>query len=101
MKERIIHSNITIPSDNQSAIISKPGKSSLDFPTAFVASQLTAITVFLMLVIALVRANQFNASASQTLTKRVTVVAFISNQPFRIFSRTAPTFAWYYSAFFR
>ncbi len=26
MKERIIHSNITIPPDNESAIISQPGK---------------------------------------------------------------------------
>jgi len=95
MKERIIHSNITIPADNQSAIISEPGESSLNFPTTSITSQFAAIMVFLLLVILPVRANQFNTSTSQTLPKRVTIITFIGNQSFRISSRTTPTFAWH------
>ena len=95
MKERIIHSYITIPANNQSAIISEPGESSLNFPSAFISSQLTAVMVFLLLVIMPIRANQFNTSTSQTLTKRVAVITFISNNPFGIFPWTAAAFAWH------
>ena len=95
MKERIIHSNITIPADNQLAIISEPGKSSLNFPTTSITSQFAAIMVFLLLVILPVWANQFNTSASQTLPKRVTIITFVGNQSFRISSRTTPPLAWH------
>jgi hypothetical protein len=95
MKERIIHSNITIPSDNKAAIISQPGKSAFDFPSAFVPSQFAAIVIFLSFIVATVRTNQFDTSLSQPTTKRVAVVTFISNQPPRIFSRPASVLAWH------
>ena len=95
MKECIIHSNISIPTDHQPAIISEPGKRSLNFPAAFITSQLASIMILLLLVIAPVRANQFNASRSQTLSKRVAVITFVSNQPLRPFSWTTSAFAWH------
>ena len=95
MKERLIHGYITIPADYQSAIISEPRKSSLNFPPACIPPELTAIMIFLLFVITPVWANQVNSSTTQTLTKRVTVVSFISNQSVRLFPRTAPAFAWH------
>ena len=52
MKERIIHQNIAIPANYQSAIISEPGKSSFNFPAAFITSQLASIIILLLLTIA-------------------------------------------------
>jgi len=95
MKESVIHSNITVPTDNQSAIISEPGESSLNFPTAFITSQLSAIMIFLPFVVAPVRANQFDTSCLELPSQRVTVISSVSNQSLRIFSRTTPTFTWH------
>jgi len=95
MKECTIHSNITIPANHQSAIISEPGKSSLNFPTAFITSQLSAIMVFLLFVIAPVRANQFDTTCLKSLAQRVTVIPLVGNQSLRFFSWTTSTFAWH------
>jgi len=95
MKERIIHSNIPIPTDHQSAIISEPGERSLNFPTPFITPQLAAIMVLALLIIATVRTNQFNPSRSQTLSKRVAVVTSVSNQSLRPFAWTTSASAWH------
>jgi len=95
MKECIIHSNITIPADNQSAIIPEPGKGSLNFPTALITPQLSAIMVLLLFVVAPVRANQFNTTCLKPPSQRVTIVSFVSNQSLRFFSGTTSTFAWH------
>jgi len=95
MKEGIIYSNIAIPSNDQSAIISEPGEGSFNLPAAFITSQLAAIMVLLLLIVAPVRANQFNASTSQTLSKWVAIVTFVSNQPLRSFSWTTSAFSWH------
>jgi hypothetical protein len=95
MKESIIHSNITVPANHQSAIISEPRESSLNFPTAFITSQLSAIMVFLLFVVAPVRANQFNTTCLELPSQRVTVISFVGNQSLRLFSRTTSTFAWH------
>ena len=80
MKEGIIHSNITIPSDNQPAIITQPRKSPLNLIATFITSQLTPIIILLSLIVAPVWANQFNTSLSQTLSQRVTVISPVGNQ---------------------
>ena len=95
MKERIIHSNITIPADHQSAIISEPRESSLNFPTPFITSQLSAIMVFLFLVVAPVRADQFNTTCLKFLSQRITVVALVSNQTLWFLARSASFFSWH------
>jgi hypothetical protein len=93
MKECIIHGNITVPSDNQSAIISEPGKSTLNFPTAFIASQLSTIMVFLLFVVAPIWANQFNTTCLELPSQRVTVITLVSNQTLWIFARPASSFS--------
>jgi hypothetical protein len=95
MKEHIIDSNITIPSDNEPAIISQPGKSSFDFPAAFVTSQFASVVIFLSFIVAPVRANQLDTSLSQPLTKRVAVVTLVGNQPPWFFSWMSSIFPCY------
>ena len=80
MKERTINNDITVLADHQSAIISEPGKSSLNFPTSFISSQLSAITILLLFVITAIRANQLNATLLQSSSKRVAVIALVSDQ---------------------
>lgn len=95
MKKRIIYRDIMIPSDNKTTGVSEPRKSTLNFPSAFVTSQFTAIMVFLFFVVTAVRTNQLNPSMSQTFTKRVAVVSLISNQALRVFARTTSVLAWH------
>jgi hypothetical protein len=101
MKESIIHSNIVIPANHQSAIISEPREGSLNFPTAFITSKLSAIMVFLLFVVAAVRANQFDTTFLEFLSQRVAVISFVGNQSLRFFSRTASTFAWHSNVVYR
>ena len=89
MKEGIIHGNITIPADNQPAIITQPRKSPLNLIATFITSQLTPIIILLSLIVAPVWANQFNASLSQTLSQRVTVISPVGNQASGISPRTS------------
>jgi len=92
MKERVIYDNITIPSDNQPAIIAQPGKSPLDFITTLIPSHLAAIIIFLLLVHASIRANHINAPAFQSVTKAIAVIALVGNQTFWIFSGSSTAF---------
>jgi hypothetical protein len=82
-----------IPADNKTAEISQPGKRSLNLIPSFISPHLTSIVIFLPLVISPIRTNQFDTLASQTLTKRVTIIALIGNQTFGIFTRSASAFA--------
>jgi len=93
MKERVIHHNITIPSDNQSATISQPGKSPLNLIATSITPHLAAIIILLLLVVASVRANQLNTPPLQSLTKFIAIVSLVGNQAFRIFSGSASIFA--------
>jgi len=92
MKERIIDDNITIPSDNQSAIIAQLRKSPLNLIATFITPHLAAIIVFLLLVVAPVRANQLNTFVTQAFAKPITIVSLVGNQPLRFFPRTALSF---------
>ena len=71
MEERIINSNIVIPADNKTAEIPEPRKRSLNLIPSFISPHLMSIVIFLPLVVAPIRTNQFDTPASQTLTKRV------------------------------
>jgi hypothetical protein len=93
MEERIINDNIMIPAYNKTAKISQPRKRSLNLIPALITPHLASIIIFLSLVIASVRTNQLNTPLSQTLAKRVAVIALVGNQPLWILSRSAPAFA--------
>jgi len=95
MKERIIHDYITVPADNQTAIIAQPRKSPFDFIPTLISPHLAAVIILLPLVHAAVRANHINAPVFESFTKSIAVVALVSNEPFGIFSGSAPAFTRY------
>ena len=95
MEERIINNNIVIPADNKATKISQPRERPLNLIATFISPHFASIIIFLSLVIAPVRADQFNAFVSQTFTQRVAVIAPVGNQALWIFSRPASAFARY------
>jgi hypothetical protein len=101
MKERTINNDITVPADHQSAIISEPGKGSFNFPTSFISSQLSTITILLLFVITPIRANQLNATCLEFPSQRVAVIALVSDQTPGLFLRSALGFSGYIDIFQR
>lgn len=95
MKKALINSKLSIPTDNKSAEVLQPCKSPLNRPSTLVSPQFAAILIFLFLIITPIRANQFNATPGQSFTKRVAVIALISNDPFRIFPGTTTSISRY------
>lgn len=93
MKEGIIHSNITIPADNQPAIISQPRKGSLNLIATFVTPELATIIILAFFVITAIRTNQFNTSLSQTLSQRVAIITPVGDQTLGIFPWTSSAWA--------
>ena len=89
MKEGLINSKLSVPTDNESTEVLQPGKSPLNRPSTLVSPQFTTILIFLSLIITAVRAYQFDAALSQSFPKRVAVISLISNNSFRVFSGTA------------
>ena len=91
MKERLIHCNLSFPTDDQSAEVLQPCKCPLNRPSSLITPQFAAILIFHLLLIFTVRADQVNASFSQSFTKRIAVVSFVGNNPNWIFPRaTSP-----------
>jgi hypothetical protein len=70
-----------VPSDHQAAIIAQPRECPFDFITPSIAPHFTAIIVFLLLIVTAIRAYQFDTLLSQPFSKRITVIAFIGDQP--------------------
>ena len=84
-----------IPANNKAAEIPQPRKSPLNFIATLITPHFASIIILLPLVIAPVRANQFNAFTGQTFTQWVAVITHVGNQPTRFFSRPATAFAWH------
>jgi hypothetical protein len=93
MKKRIIHGNITVPSNHKATIIPQPGERPLHFPASFISPQLAAIIILLTFVVTAVRANQINTSLLQPLAQRIAVIALVCNQSLWVLSRSATTFS--------
>lgn len=81
MEKCAIYCNITVPANNKPSGIVQPGKSSFNLPAAFVTAKLPAIVISLLFIVVPVRADQLDTPVSKTLTKGVTVIALIGNQP--------------------
>jgi hypothetical protein len=101
MKECVIYNNIAIPANDKAPGIRKPRECPLNLISALVTPQFTAVMISLFLIVIPVGADQFNASISQTPAERVTIIAFVGNQPLGILPRTAATFACYSDGFKR
>ena len=92
MKERPIHDNIAFPTDQQSAIISQPGKGPFHFPSSLVSPQLAAVMILLLLAVFPVRADQLDTATTQSPPMRVTVIGFVGDNPPGFLPRTATPF---------
>lgn len=68
MKERFIDRNIMIPADDQPSEITQPRKRAFHFVPAFISPQFTSILIFTFLVIAAIRADQFDTLLSQSFS---------------------------------
>jgi len=93
VKEASIYSNQSLIAYNQAAKIRQPGKSTFNFPSFPVAPEFSAILRFWLFSITLMWNNQINLKFLQTLTKWITIVAFISNQTQGALSGTTTTIA--------
>ena len=70
-----------IPADDQPAIIAQPRKRAFHFVPAFISPQFTPILIFTGLIIAAIRAYQFDTPLSQSFSQRIAVIALVGNQP--------------------
>lgn len=95
MKEALINSKLSIPTDNKSTEVLQPCKSPLNRPSTLVSPQFTPILIFLFLIITPIRAYQFDTTLGQSFTKRVAVITLISNDSFRIFSGATWPLSWH------
>ena len=75
--------------NQKSAELTEPGVGAFDDPAAFVSSQLAAIFIAPVLVVAPVRHNQIDTTLLQSFAQRVGVVGAVGNHPFRLLPRTA------------
>lgn len=80
--------DVEFPSSDNSAIVLHPGKEALDFPSASVAAQRTAILCF-PLAICPVGRDHLDAVFIHLLVKRVRVVGFVADEPLGQFVKEA------------
>src|SRR5690606_14710795 len=71
-------------SHDQAAKVLKPSVGSLDNPSLFVASKLSAILVRGLLVVSPCRNNRLDPAFGQSITQRVGVISSIHDQPIRV-----------------
>jgi len=96
MKESLIHNDLAVVSDHQSAEVPKPGKRPFDFPTSFVPSQFSSILHLGAPSPFPVGADQLYPSSFQTLTQFSAIVCTVCDHSFgpilgpaRAFSRNS------------
>ncbi len=86
MKESLIYSKYSFPTNDKSVKILQPCKSPFNRPSTLISPHFASILIFLFLIITSVRTYQFDATLGQSFTKRIAVISFISHNPVRIFS---------------
>ena len=82
---------LSIPANDQATEVLQPCECPFYRPATLVTPQFAAVVIFSILVVLAVRADQFDASAGQSFSKRIAIVALVGNNPIRIFSRTTPS----------
>ena len=95
MKESLIHTNQPVVTDDQPPEVLQPRKRSFNLVTTLIMPHFAAIMVLLLFIILPIGTDQINASFGQSLPKRITVIALVSDNPLRIFSRTPASRTWY------
>ena len=93
MEECTIDNDVSILADDQSTAVAKPCKCAFYLPSPFVATQFATIMIFASLVVASIGTDQFDATTSQTFSKRIAVISPVRNESFRIFPWPAASFS--------
>lgn len=101
MKKSIIYSYISIPTNNKTSGVSKPGKCPFHFPTMFIPAKFTPVIILLFLIVASIWTNKFNTSVCQSFSQRIAVISLIGNQPLRFLSWTTSSFTGYNNIIYR
>jgi hypothetical protein len=87
----LIHLNMALIAHYQASKITQPCERTLHFPTLSVSSQLSTILLLVLRSIASMWHNHINFQVLKTLSKRITVIAFIGDKPFGALFRSAST----------
>src|SRR5512146_1834033 len=91
MDECVEHRDFPLVANDQAAEIGNPSDGSLDFPAAFVSSQLSSILPFRLRTVDPVGTNQVNATFLQSVPKRIRIRCLFVDQAFLILSGAAAT----------
>jgi hypothetical protein len=94
MAEGTIHKQTALVAHGQSTEVSQPGKSPLDLPASSIAPQFSSVLRRRLDAVVTMRADQFDASASQPGPQWVAVVTPIGNQSLRPTLGPTPATAW-------
>lgn len=81
MEESLIRLNASVPSHNEPAVVSQPGKGALHLPSAAVSSQHTSILSSGSFSIGFMRGNQMNTPTKEFAVQWVTIISLVGNHP--------------------
>ena len=93
MKERPINGQRAVVADDQSAEVAEPSEGAFHDPPSLVAAQRPTVLGRSFASIPAMRGDQLDAAPGQLLAQRVTVVASVRNQAFRLLPRTTGAMA--------
>jgi len=93
MKEGLINRERAVVADDQSAEVAEPGEGAFHGPPPPVSPERPAILRGGLAPILAVRGDQLDAAPGQLLAQRITVVAPVGDQAFRLLPRTASAMA--------
>jgi hypothetical protein len=95
MDKRRKHHNLSLVTHHQSSEIADPGDRALDFPAAFVPTQLSSVLSLGFNTLRPVWANQVDASFGQTASQRIGVGGLVVNQPHWVLSGASSSASWH------
>ena len=99
MKENPIHINSSLMPYQQAAIITKPSKGSLNFPTLAVTSEFSSILRLGLFPIFTMWNNKINFKLFEPFSKWIAVIALVTNKSQRALFRAATTVARHFHRF--
>lgn len=91
MKECAINNDTPIPTHDEATAVADPREGTFNCPSSLVTAQFSAVMILFFLVVISIRADQLNATFSQSLPQWIAVIAFIGNQALRILLGSPPS----------
>ena len=89
MKERLVNGQRAIVAHHQSTEVTEPGEGAFHGPSSSVTPQRPAVLRGGLATILAMRNDQLDATPGQSLAQRITVVAAVGNDAFRLLPRTS------------